>query len=150
MLIFGTRRQAFLMNDRNNSTIRKLERAIHNKSEHVNKDIKIFCVGNELYGNPPHRLAEDYRALSGVRELRSYCRSVPAEPRMLSASIFIKRQVPALLHSIDQWMLTGRDSVDSARARELRRVLEKVEADLRQVYFNSPVLVNEASRGGLV
>lgn len=69
---------------------------------------------------------------------------------MLSASFFIEEQVPALLHSIHQWTLTGRDSVDSARARELRKVLEKVEGDLRQVYLNSPVTGNEDSGGRLV
>jgi hypothetical protein len=124
------------MNQRNDSVKIDLARAIHNKPEHRGKDIKIFCVGNELYGNPPHRLAEDYRSLSGVRELRSYCRSVPAEARMLSALSFIEDQVPALLHSIHQWTLTGRDSVTSERARELRTVLEQLEGDLRQVYYS--------------
>jgi hypothetical protein len=127
------------MRERNNSTTRELARAIHNREEHRVKDVRIFCVGNELYGNPPRRLAEHYRKLSGVRELRSYCRSVPAEARMASASYFIKNQVPGFLRSIHQWTLTGRDSVDSARAGELRRVLEKMEGDLRQVYLSVPI-----------
>jgi hypothetical protein len=122
------------MNDKIDSTRKALTRAIHNKQEHRGKDIKIFCVGNELYGNPPHRLADKYRNLSGVRELRSYCRSVPAEARMASALVFIQNQVPALLRSIQQWTLTGRDSVTSERARELKKVLEQLDGDLRQVY----------------
>jgi hypothetical protein len=137
----GTRRQAYIMNDKNDSTEKDLTRAIHNKQEHRGKDIKIFCVGNELYGNPPHRLADEYRNLSGVRELRSYCRSVPAEARMKSALVFIRDQVPALLRSIEQWTLTGRDSVTSEKARKLRSVLEQLEGDLREVYYlEFPVL----------
>lgn len=128
-----TRRRALLMNQRNDSTKRDLVKAINNNQENKVKDIKIFCVGNELYGNPPHRLAEEYRNLSGVRELRSYCRSVPAEGRMDSALVFIEEQVPALLDSIRQWTLTGRDSVTPARAPELRSALEQVEQILRQV-----------------
>ncbi|KAJ5086192.1 hypothetical protein N7532_010963 [Penicillium argentinense] len=127
-------RRALLMNQRNDSTKRDLARAICNNQNHKVKDIKVFCIGNELYGNPPHRLAEDYRNLSGVRELRSYCRSVPAEGRMDSALVFIEKQVPALLDSIHQWILTGRDSVTPARARELRSALEQVEQRLRQSF----------------
>ncbi|OOQ84220.1 hypothetical protein PEBR_33708 [Penicillium brasilianum] len=130
-------RKDFIMRERNNSTTRELVRAIHNREEHRDKDIRIFCVSNELYGNHPRRLAEKYRELSGVRELRSYCRSVPAEARMASASSFIENQVPALILSIHQWTLTGRDSVDSARARQLRRVLEKAEADLFQDFMSA-------------
>jgi hypothetical protein len=121
------------MNQKNDSIKKDLTRAIQNKQEHRGKDIKIFCVGNELYGNPPRRLADKYRNLSGVRELRSYCRSVPAEARMASALFLIENQVPALLGSIHQWTLTGRDSVSSEAARELRSVLEHLEGDLRQV-----------------
>lgn len=123
------------MNKQNNSTKKELTRAIHNKQEDRGKDIKIFCVGNELYGNAPHRLADEYRSLSGVRELRSYCRSVPAEARMASALFFIENQVPALLRSIHQWTLRGRHSVASGGVRALRRVLEQMEGDLRQVYI---------------
>ncbi|CEO60698.1 hypothetical protein PMG11_05280 [Penicillium brasilianum] len=130
-------RKAFIIRERNNSTTRELARTIHNREEHRDKDIKIFCVSNELYGNPPRQLAEKYRKLSGVCELRSYCRSVPAEARMASASSFIGNQVSALMLSIHQWTLTGRDAVNSARARELRRVLEKAEADLRQDFMSA-------------
>lgn len=122
------------MNQQNDSVKKDLTGTIQTMQEHRGKDIKIFCVGNELYGNPPHRLADEYRNLSGVRELRSYCRSVPAEARMTSALFFIQNQVPALLRSIHQWTLTGRDSVTSERAHELRRVLEQLEVDLRQVF----------------
>ncbi|KAJ5974022.1 hypothetical protein N7481_011232 [Penicillium waksmanii] len=128
ILIFITRRRALLMNQRNDSTKRYLNKV---------KDIKIFCVGNELYGNPPHRMSEEYRNLSGVRELRSYCRSVPAEGRMDPALVFIEEQVPALLDSIRQWTLIGRDSVTPARACELRSVLEQAEQILRQLHSAS-------------
>ncbi|KAJ5123593.1 hypothetical protein N7448_009690 [Penicillium atrosanguineum] len=124
-------RRALLMNQRNDSTKRDLAREIYNDERNEAKDIKIFCVGNELYGNPPHRLATKYRNLSGVRELRSYCRSVPAEARMISTLVFIKEQAPALLDSIHQWILTGRDSVIPARAHELRSALEQAERSLR-------------------
>lgn len=133
ILIHTTRRRAFLMKHRNESTKKDLARAIINSQENEVKDIKIFCIGNELYGNPPHRLAENYRDLSGVRELRSYCRSVPAEARMNSALVFVKDQVPALLDSIHQWTLAGHDSVSPARASELRSALEQAERSLRQV-----------------
>lgn len=132
ILIHTTRRRAFLMKHRNESTKKDLARAINSQENEV-KDIKIFCIGNELYGNPPHRLAENYRDLSGVRELRSYCRSVPAEARMNSALVFVKDQVPALLDSIHQWTLAGHDSVSPARASELRSALEQAERSLRQV-----------------
>lgn len=121
------------MNQRNDSTKRDLTKAICNNQKNQSKDVEVFCVGNELYGNPPHRLAEEYRSLSGVRELRSYCRSVPAEGRMDSALVFIEKQVPALLDSIHQWTLTGRDSVSPAGAHELRSALEQVEQRLREV-----------------
>lgn len=131
-------RRALLVNQRNDSTKRDLVKAIYNNQKNKgNKDIKVFCVGNELYGNPPHRLAEEYRNLSGVRELRSYCRSVPAEGRMDSALVFIEKQVPALLDSIHQWTLTGRDSVTPARGIELRSALEQVEQVLRQSFTSS-------------
>lgn len=142
VLTLITRRRALLMNQRNDLTKRDLSSAIYKDQEKKSMDIKVFCVGNELYGNPPHRLAEDYRNLSGVRELRSYCRSVPAEARMNSALVFIQEQVPALLDSIHQWILTC-NSLAPTRARGLRSALEQSERSLRHVcltrlkYFTS-------------
>jgi hypothetical protein len=124
------------MNKQNDSVEKELTGAIRNNQEHRGKDVKIFCIGNELYGNPPHKLADEYRNISGVRELRSYCRSVPAEARLASALFFIENQVPSLLRSIQQWNLTGRDRVTAERARELRMVLEQLEQNLRQACVN--------------
>lgn len=124
------------MNKQNDSVEKELTGAIRNNQEHRGKDVKIFCIGNELYGNPPHKLADEYRNISGVRELRSYCRSVPAEARLASALFFIENQVPSLLRSIQQWNLTGRDHVTAERARELRMVLEQLEQNLRQACVN--------------
>lgn len=98
--------------------------------------VNIFCVSNRLYSGHrqdiPDR-AEAYISLSGIRELRRYCQSVPAEAQLRSVSAFLRHQAPAFLGSLNQWALTGADSVTADRAQSLRQLLLESQSLLEQV-----------------
>ncbi|KAF7719665.1 Dynamin family protein [Penicillium ucsense] len=125
-------RKAILMSNRNESVKRELRDAIQKRENRETQTIRIFCIGNELYRNPPSKLAKKYRDLSGVGELQTYCRAIPAEARTISAVAYIQHEVPALVHSIHQWMLTGHESVKAEEAEKLQAVLRAAEGSLRQ------------------
>ncbi|KAJ5495799.1 hypothetical protein N7539_000915 [Penicillium diatomitis] len=91
------KRKAILMSNRNESVKRELRDAIQKRENRETQTIRIFCIGNELYRNPPSKLAKKYRDLSGVGELQTYCRGIPAEARTVSAVAYIQHEVPALV-----------------------------------------------------
>lgn len=97
---------------------------------------RVFCVSNKLYAD--HRFndieeANGYRALSGITELRRYCQSVPADAQFRATVAYIKNDVPALLGSINQWVLAGSSGITVARAELLRGVLVEAETTLGRV-----------------
>ncbi|PYH84639.1 hypothetical protein BO82DRAFT_304125 [Aspergillus uvarum CBS 121591] len=96
---------------------------------------RVFCVSNKLYAD--HRFidideANGYRALSGITELRRYCQSVPADAQLRATVIYLKNEVPALLGSINQWVLAGSSGITVARAELLRGVLVEAERTLER------------------
>ncbi|KAL3436714.1 hypothetical protein BDV09DRAFT_202801 [Aspergillus tetrazonus] len=90
-------------------------------------DVKIFCVSSKLYsdhrGDYKERNAE-YIRLSGIPELRRYCQSIPAEAQLRATSAFLKNRVPAILGSLNQWVLAASNSVTVERAATVRLVLD--------------------------
>ncbi|PYI32270.1 hypothetical protein BP00DRAFT_445723 [Aspergillus indologenus CBS 114.80] len=96
---------------------------------------RVFCVSNKLYAD--HRFsdideANGYRILSGITELRRYCQSVPADAQLRATFIYLKNEVPALLGSINQWVLAGSSGITVARAELLRGVLVEAERTLER------------------
>ncbi|PYH87881.1 hypothetical protein BO71DRAFT_424076 [Aspergillus ellipticus CBS 707.79] len=118
----------FLITRRNTRVTNALIRAWGEKA-------RVFCVSNRLYADHRENDAEQasqYLELSGIKELRRYCQSVPAEAQFRATEAFLQNQVPGLLGSITQWALAGSNAVTVSRAEVLRAVLTAAEATLRQ------------------
>ncbi|KAL4941621.1 hypothetical protein BDV06DRAFT_194026 [Aspergillus oleicola] len=103
------------------------ELAIGWLSTRYQPNAKVFCVSSRLYTD--HRgdfreQATEYIRLSGIPELRQYCQLVPAAAQFKATSTFLQNHVPALLLSLNQWVLAGSNNVTAERAQSLRRVLE--------------------------
>ncbi|KAL4991483.1 hypothetical protein BDW68DRAFT_142463 [Aspergillus falconensis] len=102
-------------------------------SKKYQPDVRIFCVSSKLYSD--HRRddgeqAAEYIRLSGIPELRRYCQAIPAEAQLRATSAFLKNRVPALLGSLNQWVLAGSNTVTVERAATLRRVLDEAQKTL--------------------
>jgi hypothetical protein len=99
-------------------------------------DVKVFCVSSKLYSD--HR--EDYKEQnaeyirqSGIPELRRYCQSIAAEAQLRATSAFLNDRVPALLGSLNQWVLAASNSVTVERAATFRPVLDNARKILETV-----------------
>ncbi|KKK20944.1 hypothetical protein AOCH_004180 [Aspergillus ochraceoroseus] len=102
-------------------------------SKKYNRVVKVFCVSSQLYTK--HRAdgrqqASEYIDLSGILELRQYCQLVPAQAQFQATSAFLENSVPALLKSLDQWILAGSNRVTVERAQTLRRALDEARATI--------------------
>ncbi|KAL4972993.1 hypothetical protein BDW66DRAFT_143057 [Aspergillus desertorum] len=118
----------FLISRRNQRVTSSLKRTYGDRT-------RVFCVSNTLYSD--HRAQEPDRAnayieLSGIRDLRRYCQSVPADAQLQATEGFLQTQVPALLGSISLWAAAGSDTVTHTRAEVLRGVLSDAEQVLQQ------------------
>ncbi|KAL4923819.1 uncharacterized protein BDV17DRAFT_276077 [Aspergillus undulatus] len=118
----------FLITRRNQRVTNSLMRAWGNRA-------RVFCVSNTLYSD--HRAqdpdqANAYLELSGIKELRRYCQSVPADAQLRATEAFLQIQVPALLGSISVWAAAGSDTVTHTRAEVLRGVLSDAEQVLQR------------------
>lgn len=123
------RLKQFLISRRNQRVTSSLKRTYGDQ-------IRVFCVSNTLYSD--HRTQEPDRAnayiqLSGIRDLRRYCQSVPADAQLRATEGFLQTQVPALLGSVSLWAAAGSDTVTHTRAEVLRGVLSDAEQVLQQV-----------------
>ncbi|KAL4884754.1 hypothetical protein BJY04DRAFT_181964 [Aspergillus karnatakaensis] len=110
------------------------ELAVARLSSDFKPDVKVFCVSSKLYveyREGSKEQAREYVELSGIPELRQYCQSVPAEAQMRATSAFLKNKVPALVGSINQWILASSNSVTVERATTLRRVLDEAQTSLQ-------------------
>lgn len=99
-------------------------------------DVKIFCVSSKLYTEhrEGHReQAAEYIRLSRIPELRRYCQSVPADAQLRATSAFLNNRVPALLGSLNQWILAGSSTVTIERATTLRRALAEAQRTMHSV-----------------
>ncbi|KAL4912376.1 hypothetical protein BDW62DRAFT_215060 [Aspergillus aurantiobrunneus] len=109
------------------------ELVVTSLSNQYSADVRVFCVSSNLY---KHYRADDseqsseYIQLSGIPELRRYCQSVPADAQLRATSGFLRIRVPALLGSLNQWMLAGSNAVTIDRAATLRRVLDDAQRTL--------------------
>lgn len=98
--------------------------------------MRVFCVSNTLfneYDGCDGDLEEAYAELSGIPELRRYCRSVLADAQMECASILVKSRVPAALHSVRLWSKVGFDQEKLQKAVEISDVLETLGRELHLV-----------------
>ncbi|KAJ5232893.1 hypothetical protein N7468_005849 [Penicillium chermesinum] len=120
-------RTEMLVNERNNRIGAELS-AKHDGTT-------VFLVSNTLYSD--HRDEQDdeseaYVRLSAIKDLRKHCQLVPAEAQMQATAAYLEHQVPALIGSLRQWILSGRDSVDTEKAKNLRVLLEGMERIVRR------------------
>ncbi|KAJ6095318.1 hypothetical protein N7486_006064 [Penicillium sp. IBT 16267x] len=112
-------------------------------------DIGVFCVSNPLYATyrtSEHRLANDYVALSEIRELREHCQMIPAESQLRMVEAYLNHQVPAFLGSLRQWALAGADSVTEERAAALRTAISQVEAIIRREIVSEHGCIEDTKR----
>ena len=100
------------------------------------KNMRVFCVSNTLfneYGGCDEELEKAYAELSGIPELRSYCRQIPADAQLASISHFIKSTVPTELASVKIWAKLGFDQDKVQKAAGISDVLETLAKSLRVV-----------------
>ncbi|KAL3473665.1 hypothetical protein BJX99DRAFT_248747 [Aspergillus californicus] len=108
---------------------------------------RIFCVSNRLYTD--HRamdpeLASAYLELSGIKELRRYCQSVPADAQLRATESFLQNTIPALLGSLIIWASASTDSVTASRAETLRGVLNEADQALQRALTSRQSLIRLA------
>ncbi|KAF4273055.1 hypothetical protein CNMCM8812_008067 [Aspergillus fumigatus] len=115
--------------------VRRNKRIAESLLQATENQARVFCVSNTLYKDyraNDHEQANEYLELSGIRELRRYCQSVPAEAQLRATESFLQNQVPALLGSLTQWALAGSDAVPVGQADVLRDVLNEAEQTLQR------------------
>ncbi|KAI9042030.1 uncharacterized protein KD926_006154 [Aspergillus affinis] len=130
----------FLISRRNQRVTESLSRAWGSQT-------RIFCVSNRLYAD--HRAtdaeqASAYLELSGIKELRRYCQSVPADAQLRATESFLQNQLPALLGSLILWASARSDAVTASRAETLRGVLDEASQTLRRSLTSRQSLVRLA------
>ncbi|KAL1967746.1 hypothetical protein VTN77DRAFT_3003 [Rasamsonia byssochlamydoides] len=151
-------KESRLRDEKENSELELLRFLIERRNEQVTESLRekytdadrVFCVSNRLYSE--HRedgreRAEAYIGLSGVRELRRYCQSVPAEAQFRATEAFLKHRAPTLLRSLNQWALAGSDQVTAERAATLRQVLTECEEMFRQRLTSRHSDISRVQRG---
>lgn len=77
--------------------------------------------------------ANEYLELSGIKELRRYCQSVPADAQLRATESFLQNQLPALLGSLSLWASARADSVTVSRDDVLRGILDEAVETLQRV-----------------
>jgi hypothetical protein len=100
------------------------------------KKMRVFCVSNTLfneYGGCDGELEHAYAELSGIPELRRYCRAILSDAQMDCTSVFVKGTVPASLHSVKLWGKLGFDVEKLQKAAEISGVLESLARELHTV-----------------
>lgn len=75
----------------------------------------------------------EYLELSGIKELRRYCQSVPADAQLRATESFLQNQLPARLGSLLLWVSARADSVTVSRADVLRGILDEAVQTLQRV-----------------
>ncbi|KAL4906823.1 hypothetical protein BDW74DRAFT_176430 [Aspergillus multicolor] len=132
-----------LIEARNESTTRHLLRQYQ-------PNVRVFCVSSKLYAK--HRgvvgeQAAEYIRLSGITGLRQYCQSIPAEAQLRATSTFLRDRMPALLGSLNQWVLAGSNAVTVERASTLRRVLNEAQRTLESRLISRNSCIRSAQAG---
>ncbi|KAL4778791.1 hypothetical protein BJX76DRAFT_352331 [Aspergillus varians] len=95
----------------------------------------VFCVSNKLYSDYREEdldQANAYLELSGIRQIRRHCQSVPADAQLRATELFLQDRVPALLNSLSTWAAAGSDTVTQTRAAVLRGILDEAEQTLKR------------------
>ncbi|KAL4870412.1 hypothetical protein BDV12DRAFT_207717 [Aspergillus spectabilis] len=134
------RLKRFLISRRNRRVSESLSRAWGNQT-------RIFCVSNRLYTD--HRAidpeqASAYLELSGIKELRRYCQSVPADAQLRATESFLQNQLPAILGSLILWASASADAVTVSRAETLRGVLNEADQTLQRTLTSRRSLIRLA------
>jgi hypothetical protein len=78
-------------------------------------------------------LASAYLELSGIKELRRCCQSVPADAQLRATESFLQNQLPVTLGSLMLWASASGNVVTASRAESLRGILHEAGQTLRQV-----------------
>ncbi|KAL2786690.1 hypothetical protein BJX66DRAFT_328406 [Aspergillus keveii] len=130
----------FLISRRNQRVTKSLSRVLDNQT-------RIFCVSNSLYMD--HRemdpeLASAYLELSGIKELRRCCQSVPADAQLRATESFLQNQLPATLGSLLLWASASGNVVTASRAETLRDILHEAGQTLQQSLISRRSLIRLA------
>jgi hypothetical protein len=96
------------------------------------------------YRDLPKDLSWDFLELSGMIEVRTHCISIVAESQHRAATLYMQRQIPALLDSLQLWVQSGSGSYSAERKIAIRHTLENVERTLRRVRIHRSVATDIA------
>lgn len=102
--------------------------------------LHVFCVSNKLYQDNRDldiSVSERYLRLSGIIELRRHLISLVGESQLEVSTNFLDHEVPALLRDIEFWAQSGAGNSSAEHQQALRRLLNEVERDLRDVSSTS-------------
>ncbi|EED22855.1 hypothetical protein TSTA_063360 [Talaromyces stipitatus ATCC 10500] len=72
-------------------------------SKTTGKELNVFCISNKTYKKFSDQGNAGMVCTSGIPELRRFCLSMAAEPRLLEAKDFLQSKLPSLLNSITFW-----------------------------------------------
>ncbi|KAL3441007.1 hypothetical protein BJX65DRAFT_289514 [Aspergillus insuetus] len=127
----------FLISRRNLRLTQTLSRDLGSQS-------RIFCVSNSLYKDHREKdseLASAYLELSGIKELRRYCQSVPADAQLRATESFLQNQLPATLGSLILWASASGNVVIASRAETLRGNLDEAAQTLERSLISRQSLI---------
>ncbi|EED13693.1 conserved hypothetical protein [Talaromyces stipitatus ATCC 10500] len=99
-----------------------------------------FCVSNTMYSEQRDKPVQEslpFLNLSGILELRRYCIGIVAESHLQAATKYIKREIPALLGSIELWIKAGSANTNEEGKKKLTDVVSLVQNELDRL--TSPV-----------
>lgn len=100
------------------------------------RNMKVFCVSNKLFAehrNGDDEWSEAYVELSGIPELRSYCRSILADAQKSQAAQYLRIDVPAAISSADLWVSGAFDQESKRKASLVKKELSLVQERLKEV-----------------
>ncbi|EPS34439.1 hypothetical protein PDE_09403 [Penicillium oxalicum 114-2] len=123
-------KRSYLIKKRNNTTI------IDMGMMPERRNMKVFCVSNKLfaeYRNGDDEWSEAYVELSGIPELRSYCRSILADAQKSQAAQYLRIDVPAAISSADLWVSGAFDQESKRKASLVKKELSLVQERLKEL-----------------
>ncbi|KAJ0313980.1 hypothetical protein Brms1b_007305 [Colletotrichum noveboracense] len=126
--------KTFLVETRNAEVTKKLQASYRDKVR--GGIVHVFCISNTEYWSKatlPKDEAIPSLQLSGIIALRKHCLSIIADSQLRLATKFVTNDIPALLGEAGLWVESGAGSANAEQKSAVRRTLDKIERQLREV-----------------
>ncbi|KAL1845937.1 hypothetical protein Daus18300_014397 [Diaporthe australafricana] len=123
----------YAVKTRNTYVTQKLTEKYHGQV--AGDTLHVFCISNTMYWEKREEdksVAEPFLNLSGIIAVRKHCNSMVTESQLRESRSFLDDDVPALLSEIELWVQSGAGSASAEEKQAVRRVLDKVERQLRK------------------